>query len=249
MLPSSLLLPHLWNFLLPLPAQDRASRFRVRFRLQSFSSKCFRFRFHKNLTASTASASTSLLSMIQLIAFSLKKSRQVYFVSYYIWLVLSTGHGMEWNGMEDDFSVFHTGNFRPFHFRSILKVFHSIFHSILNFLPFSIPYFHTKESEDWKQCNVYFAALHLCNVVSNRSWRCVNNTKMPQSVSGMPIAHGLMHRRSQDFGMGGGLNRKSHAVTLSKIFKKRDFLWDKKWNIKSWGSAFARNQDLLKRND
>ena len=91
MLPSSLPLPHLWNYLLPLPAPDRISRFRVRFFFQSFSSKCFRF--HKNLTAS---ASTSLLSMKQLIVFSLKKSRQVYFVSYFIWLVLSTGHGMEW---------------------------------------------------------------------------------------------------------------------------------------------------------
>ena len=44
---------------------------------------------------------------------------------------------MEWNGMEDDFSIFHTGNFLPFHFHSILKIFHSIlkfssvFHSTL----------------------------------------------------------------------------------------------------------------------
>ena len=29
------------------------------------------------------------------------------------------------------------------------------------------------------------------------------STKMQQSVSGMHIAHGLMHRRSQDFGLGG----------------------------------------------
>ena len=42
------------------------------------------------------------------------------------------------------------------------------------------------------------------------------------------IAHGLMHRRSQDFGLGGGLNRKSNAMTSSEIFKKGDFLWDKK---------------------
>ena len=41
--------------------------------------------------------------------------------------------GMVWNGMEDDFSVFHTGNFLPFHFNSIPKIFHSIFHSILKF--------------------------------------------------------------------------------------------------------------------
>ena len=49
-----------------------------------------------------------------------------------------------------------------------------------------------------------------------------NNTKMQQPVSGMHIAHGLMmHRRSQDFGSGGGPNRKSHAMTSSEIFKKR----------------------------
>ena len=51
MLPSSLLLPHLWNFFLPLPAPDRISRFRARFRSQSFSLRCFCF--HKILTASS----------------------------------------------------------------------------------------------------------------------------------------------------------------------------------------------------
>ena len=40
---------------------------------------------------------------------------------------------MVWNGMEDDFSIFHTGNFFPFHFRSIPLIFHFIFHSILKF--------------------------------------------------------------------------------------------------------------------
>ena len=35
--------------------------------------------------------------------------------------------------MEDDFSIFHTGNFLSFHCHSILKIFHSIFHSILKF--------------------------------------------------------------------------------------------------------------------
>ena len=56
MLPSSLPLPHLWSFLLPLPAPNRISCFRVRFRFLSLLSKCFRF--HKNLTASPASASS-----------------------------------------------------------------------------------------------------------------------------------------------------------------------------------------------
>ena len=44
--------------------------------------------------------------------------------------------GMIWNGMEDDFFIFHAGNFLPAYFHSILKIFHSIlkfsstFHSI-----------------------------------------------------------------------------------------------------------------------
>ena len=42
---------------------------------------------------------------------------------------------MEWNGMEDYFSLFHTGNFLPFHFHFVLKIFHSIFHSLLKFSP------------------------------------------------------------------------------------------------------------------
>ena len=129
MLPSSLPLPHLWNFLFPLPAPGRASRFRVRFRFQSFLSKCFRF--HKNLTAST---STSLLSMKQLIVFSLKKKQASSLCKLFY---LTSVADRAWHGMEDDFSIFHTGNFRPFHFHSILKVIHailkfsSIFHSIL----------------------------------------------------------------------------------------------------------------------
>jgi len=45
-------------FLLPLPAPYKVSRFRVCFRFQLLSSKCFRF--HKNLTAFTASASSFL---------------------------------------------------------------------------------------------------------------------------------------------------------------------------------------------
>ena len=47
---------------------------------------------------------------------------------------------------------------------------------------------------------------------------------MQQQVSGMHIAHGLMHRRSQDFGLGGGLNRQSHAMTSSEIFEERLFM-------------------------
>ena len=46
--------------LLPLPAPFQPFCFRVCFRFQPLPSKCFHFRFHKKLTASTASASTSL---------------------------------------------------------------------------------------------------------------------------------------------------------------------------------------------
>ena len=41
--------------------------------------------------------------------------------------------GMLWNGMGDNFSIFHIDSFLPFHFQFILKIFHSIFHSILKF--------------------------------------------------------------------------------------------------------------------
>jgi len=48
--------------MLPLPAPQKVKSFRVRFRFQLLSSK--RFRFHKNLTAFTASASTSLFEIV-----------------------------------------------------------------------------------------------------------------------------------------------------------------------------------------
>ena len=35
--------------------------------------------------------------------------------------------GMVWNGMEDDFSIFHTGNFHPFHSKNL--PFHIPFHT------------------------------------------------------------------------------------------------------------------------
>ena len=67
------------------------------------------------------------------------------------------------------------------------------------------------------------------------SWQCCKQPLvkvrqqyyMQQPVFGMHITHDLMHKRSQDFGLGGGLNRKSHAMTSSEFFEKRDFLWDK----------------------
>ena len=45
---------------------------------------------------------------------------------------------------------------------------------------------------------------------------------MQQPVCGMHIAHGLMHRRSQDFELGGGLNCKSHAMDVIRNFGKRE---------------------------
>ena len=64
----------------------------------------------------------------------------------------------------------------------------------------------------------------------------------------MRIAHGLMHRRSQEFGLGGGLNRKSHAMKSSEIFEKRVFMGQRMKDQKL-GFALARNQDFLKGKD
>ena len=133
-------LPHLWNVLLPLPAPDRISHFRVRLRFHCLSFKCFRF--HKNLTASTF-----LLSMKQLIVLFSLKTKQASLLCKLFYFTCLVDRA--WYGMEDDFFIFQSGNFLTFHFHSILK----IFHSILNFLPYSIPYFHNKEILDWKQCN------------------------------------------------------------------------------------------------
>ena len=123
--------------------------------------------------------------------------------------------GMVWNGMEDDFSIFHTGNFLPFHFHSIPKIFHSIlkfssiFHSILKFSSIfhSIPsYQRNFRLEVIQRIFCCFAPLQCCK---QPLVRYADNTKMQRLVSGMHIAHGLMHRRSLDFELGGGLNRKS----------------------------------------
>ena len=58
---------------------------------------------------------------------------------------------------------------------------------------------------------------------------------MQQPVSGMHIAHSLMHRRSQDFELGEGLNSAAHAMTSSEIFEKRDFFGTKNERSKAGG--------------
>ena len=73
--------------------------------------------------------------------------------------------GMVWNGMEDDFSIFHTDNFFPFHFHSILKIFHSIFHSILKFSSIShsiLPYQRNFRLEAMQRIFCCFASLWCC---------------------------------------------------------------------------------------
>ena len=83
--------------------------------------------------------------------------------------------GMVWNGMEEDFSIFHTGNFLPFHFHSIPKILHSIFHSILKFssifhsiLKFSsifhsiLPYQRNFRLEAMRRMFCCFAPLQCC---------------------------------------------------------------------------------------
>ena len=225
--------------MLPLPAPLEVLCFRVRFRFLTFGIFCFRFRIELVASAfsffhQSAPSSTSLLSMKQLIAFSIKKLASLLCKLFYLTCVVDRA----WHGMEDDFSIFHTCNFPPFHFHSILKIFHSIFHSILKFSSIFhsiLPYQRKFRLEAMQRKFCCFAPLRCC-----KHWRCVNDTKMPQPVSGMRIAHGLLHRRSQDFGLGVGLNRKSFAMR---------FFWDKEWKIKSWGSAFARNQDFLKEKD
>jgi len=72
-LPSSLPLPHSWDFLIPLPAPDKVGRFRVRFRFQLILSK--RFRFLQNFTASSF---RFLRFLTQNWKVSVQKIRQVY---------------------------------------------------------------------------------------------------------------------------------------------------------------------------
>ena len=152
--------------MLPLPARLEVLCFRVRFRFQSFSSKCFRF--HKNLTAST-----SLLSLKQLIVFSLKKKQFKIVFSlkkkqasllcklFYLTCVVDRA----WHGMEDDFFIFHSGNFLPFHFHFMLKIFHSIFHSLLKFSSIFrsiFPYQRKRRLEAMQRIFCCFASLQCC---------------------------------------------------------------------------------------
>ena len=71
-----------------------------------------------------------------------------------------------------------------------------------------------------------------------------NNANMQHQVSGMHIAHGLMHRCSQYFGLGGP-NHKSHAITSSEIFEKREFLWAKNERSEAGGLVWHIIRILL----
>ena len=61
------------------------------------------------------------------------------------------------------------------------------------------------------------------------------------SVSQVQMINAKTHLRSLVFlisGRGGGADRKSHAMTSSEIFDRRQFLWNKdtvKWKIISRG--------------
>ena len=56
----------------------------------------------------------------------------------------------------------------------------------------------------------------------------------------------ILHRRSQDFGFGGrGANRKSHAMTSSRIFKKREFSWTKNERSEAGVCVFGRYPGFL----
>ena len=64
----------------------------------------------------------------------------------------------------------------------------------------------------------------------------------------MHIAHGLTHRRSLDFELEGGLNRKSCNDVIRSPGKEGLFM-GLRIKIKSWASDLARNLDLLQRKD
>jgi len=109
MLPSSLPLPHSWDFLLPAP--DKVGRFRVRFRFQLILSK--RFRFLQNFTASSFRflrfLSNGMLTSQHKTENFLQKIRQVYCLDRY--------HKMGW--LQPSLKV---GYYIFFYCRSILVV-------------------------------------------------------------------------------------------------------------------------------
>ena len=140
---------------------------------------------------------------------------------------------MVWNGMEDDFSIFHTGNFLPFHFHSLLKIFlsifnfSSIFHSILSyqekFRPEAMRNFCCTfttlsvilplVAHEGKQ----YRTIHLIPYLKHYR----NDLPVPLKLTQHKY---INHNRSQDFWFGrGGAKQKSHAMTKSNIFKRWDF--------------------------
>ena len=78
----------------------------------------------------------------------------------------SGNQGMVLNGMEDDFSIFLTGNILPFHKKNL--PFHTKF-----FFHNSIPYFITKKSLDRKQRVTCIVLLIVCGMVRCLSF-CIN---------------------------------------------------------------------------
>ena len=64
--------------------------------------------------------------------------------------------------MKDDFFIFHTGNFLPFHIPIHTKIFHCIFHSILKFssiFHFILPYQDKFRPEATRNLHCTFATL------------------------------------------------------------------------------------------
>ena len=110
------------------------------------------------------------------------------------------GHGMEWNGRR----FFHIPNWQfssiPFPFHTKNLPFHISFHTKIFF---HIP-LHTSIPKKFK-------------LESMQRIFCCFNTKMQRPVSGMHIARGLMHRRSLNFLLGGGLNRKSYNDVVRSL--------------------------------
>ena len=134
--------------------------------------------------------------------------------------------------MEDDFSIFHIGNFLPFHFHSIPKIFHSIlkfssiFHSILkssSIFHSILPYQRNFRLEAMQHTFCCFAPFQCCKqpLVKVR-------LQYKDATTGIWYAYCTFCIGIAWIWNWGEGKTANHAVTSSKVFEKRDFLWDKK---------------------
>ena len=74
-----------------------------------------------------------------------------------------------------------------------------------------------------------------------------NDTKMQRQVSGMHIAHGFMHRRNQDFALGGQIA--NHMQRRHEKFSRGTFYWRKNKRSEAEGLVWYGSRILLKGKD